>query len=172
MVPHSSFSHCGIVGNAFWSNINGDCKSVIKEEDAKLFRSLFIPCLSDRRNEGDLFVPPDPNPQYMHKLSNLLQEEERTRQQRKDHFFSKEFDMNNPSTLFPLSWMPSIDIQGGSSPKKQRELHVRPDCHARVEQMLKLATLVPMFDKSMEDGTKFRIYQTGSLEARTVQEQD
>merc|ERR1712217_114659 len=172
MAPHSSSGNCGIFGNAFWSNITTDDNSIIKDEDAKLFRNLFIPSISDRRNEGDLFVPPNPDPEYMHKLSILLQEEEKTRQQRKDHFLSKEFDVNGPSPLFPMSWIPSIDIQDGAKPQKQRELHVRPDCHVRIEQMLKLATLAPVFDKSTEDGTKFRIYQIGSLEARTVQEQE
>lgn len=45
-------------GEAFWACIDAEAKSSIKEDDKSLLRCIFNPKLSDRREEGDMFVPP------------------------------------------------------------------------------------------------------------------
>jgi len=136
-------------------------------EDVSLFRGLFNPILSDRRMDGDLFMPPDPAPEYIETLRALVAEEKAVRERQKEHFLSTAFEREAPGPLFPSSWVPPTGISNG---QVARELHPRVDYGARLEQMLK--TMTPVFSKAAEDGTKFRIYEVGSLEVRTIQEHD
>merc|ERR1711953_973937 len=62
------------VGNEFWSAL--DTNSGFEEEYQILFSAIFNPCLSDRRDEGDRFIPPSMSTSYLEKLSNLVKEEE------------------------------------------------------------------------------------------------
>merc|ERR1711920_435487 len=62
------------IGNAFWSAL--DTKAEFEEKYANLFNRIFNPCLSDRRDEGDRFIPPNMSITYLEKLSNLVKEEE------------------------------------------------------------------------------------------------
>lgn len=92
--------------------------------------------------------------------------------------------MENPGELFPTSWTSGYEIsreKKGDKPLRDIEvgslqpnmLVPRPDYKAQAtafEHMLK--TAAPIFDKSTEDGTRFRIYRSGSIEARTVQPRD
>merc|ERR1719150_1474057 len=48
-----------VVGDAFWNNLNDSTESVFKKDDRKFFKALFNPTMSDRREEGDQFIPPD-----------------------------------------------------------------------------------------------------------------
>merc|ERR1719491_2933532 len=48
---------CAPLGPSFWSSIDGD-GSGFREDDRKLLRAVFNPRVSDRRQEGDKFVPP------------------------------------------------------------------------------------------------------------------
>merc|ERR1712060_61373 len=61
------------VGDAFWSAL--DSKSGFEGELVDLFTDVFNPCLSDRRTEGDRFVPPNMSISYLEKLGNLVKEE-------------------------------------------------------------------------------------------------
>merc|ERR1712113_1220501 len=61
------------VGNAFWSAL--DTKSGFEGEHENLFKAIFNPCLSDRRDEGDRFIPPNMSSSYLEKLGNLVKEE-------------------------------------------------------------------------------------------------
>merc|ERR1711953_1131528 len=71
----SSSEICEIpIGNAFWSAL--DTKSGLEDEYKNLFKSVFNPCLSDRRDEGDRFIPPNMSVSYLEKLGNLVKEEE------------------------------------------------------------------------------------------------
>lgn len=66
--------------------------------------------------------------------------------------------------LFPWSWKTA-------SESECKGLHGRPDYMAAAhvfDHILKNVT--PVFDKCTEDGVKFRIYRSGSLEVRTTQE--
>uniref|UniRef100_A0A7S4SMQ4 Uncharacterized protein n=1 Tax=Alexandrium monilatum TaxID=311494 RepID=A0A7S4SMQ4_9DINO len=155
-------------GSAFFRSLDGSGKG-FSEEDASLFKSLFNPVLSDRRMEGDLFVPPDASPEYLERLRALLKEEQLAFEQRKEHFLSPGFVRDAPGPLFPSDWVPAHGITHGQA-QGTRKLHVRSDYGTRMERMLRTAT--PVFDKAAEDGTKFRIYEVGSLEVRTLQEHD
>jgi hypothetical protein len=122
----------------------------------------------DRREEADLFVPPDTRAEYMQKLKVLIKKEAETQHERVEAFLSESFDMERPGAVFPSSWTSPFAIVDGGALPKARELRARPDYASRSQDMLKSA--VPKFDKTAEDGMRFRVYQTGSLEMRTTQE--
>mmetsp|Transcript_123997 Transcript_123997/g.239133 ORF Transcript_123997/g.239133 Transcript_123997/m.239133 type:complete len:738 (-) Transcript_123997:146-2359(-) len=173
-----SLDACVSVGDAFWASID-DEKSVFKAEDKELLRDIFNPRLSDRRMEGDCFVPPDASHANVTSLRNLVKEEDWVRQRRQEQFFSKKFVMDDPGPLFPSSWKPSIEIARGREPAKlpaeraKGMLHARPDYKVQLRllgHILQSAT--PVFDKSTEEGLRFRIYRIGTLEVRTTQEPD
>jgi len=152
-----------VVGGAFWSSLDNN---VLK--DADMFKAVFNPALSDRRDDGDRFVPPDSSPSHLRRLKELVQAEEKLRQERKSHFFSTSFSTDNAGPLFPRSWSNSIEIARAS----ERSLYLRPDFKyeaVALDQALKSAA--PAFDKTTEDGLRFRVYRLGSLEVRTTQEQ-
>merc|ERR1712226_353310 len=44
------------IGRTFWDSLSG---STFKDDDVKLLNDLFNPCLSDRRQEGMYFIPPE-----------------------------------------------------------------------------------------------------------------
>lgn len=72
--------------------------------------------------------------------------------------------------MFPSSWTDSIKI---AKEKKANSMFHSVDFknHAVVlEQALKSAE--PAFEKSTEEGTKFRVYKFGSMEVRSTQEAD
>lgn len=155
------------VGSKFWSSI--EAGSDFTEDDKELLRSIFNPKLSDRRTEGELFVPPETSHEYVASLRSLVDQEKQTQEQRKRHFLSREFSADAPGPLFSSSWAPSVEItretKSGSSC-----LFMRPDYAAHADKFqdtLKSAT--PMFDKTSEDGVQFRIYRIGKLEVRTTQ---
>lgn len=129
-----------------------------------MLREIFNPKLSDRRSEGERFVPPDRSYAYVTDLRNLIEEEAEIKQQRKDHFCSESFVIGVAGPLFPYSWNASL---GGTQLPTDR-LHVLPGYKAQhlVENVL--AGVVPIFDKSTEDGSRYRIYHLDCLEVRTM----
>merc|ERR1719414_1191744 len=158
------------ISEAFWTNIEDDMTSMFNEEDRLLLNQVFNPALSDRRTEGDRFVPPDTSREYVQRLRALVQEEMAMQEQRMDHFFSKAFEQESAGPLFPLSWTSNMEIS--------REGKSRPQLHPRQDfaqaHMLEdaLESLAPEFDKVTEDGSRFSIYRIGSLEVRTITEPD
>merc|ERR1712037_877048 len=60
------------LGNAFWSALDTD--SGFEDEYSELFKAIFNPSLSDRRVEGDRFIPPNMSILYLEKLGNLVKE--------------------------------------------------------------------------------------------------
>jgi len=141
-------------------------------EDKSLLRRIFNPNLSDRRDEGECFTPPDTSFAYVQKLRALVKEEEAAQQKRRDHFLSKEFVASAPGPLFPLSWASSVDISMGDTADKNG-LQARPDYLSQAQVFdHALRSAVPEFDKTAEDGTRYRIYRLGSLEVRTCQVYD
>merc|ERR1712032_630830 len=147
------------IGSAFWSNIN-------KHDEERLFRDVFNPHLSDRRDEGDRFAPPDANSDYLNKLRDLVKEEALQREERKTHFFSTKFVMDEAGALFPASWSSSFKF--ACEPQKRSQ--VLPHTESKVDSILQSAD--PVFDKSTEDGMRFRIYMSDGVEVRTTQEHD
>merc|ERR1712014_346508 len=95
-----------------------------KEDDRSLLQSVFHPALSDRRKEGDLFMPPSARHAYVQKLRALVKDEQCVRSKRKEAFFSQDFKMNEPGSLFPHSWKPSFEIE--EILKTAKEVAMRP----------------------------------------------
>jgi hypothetical protein len=161
---------CSSMGSeAFFACLDGS-KQLLNDEDRALLKSIFHPALTDRRNEGDLFVPPSVRQAYVHKLRALVKEEESVRARRKETFLGKDFDLTNPGSLFPNSWTESF----GVDVKIDRQRGVVQLCPEDEKQAASLLDVMktgrPIFDKITEEGMKFRIYKKGSLEVRTTQE--
>merc|ERR1740127_110021 len=89
------------IGSAFWSSIDSVDEAAFKGEDVKLFKDIYNPELSDRRDEGDMFVPPETNLSYVQKLRSLVKEEGLVREERKQYFFSSDFNEDSVGALFP-----------------------------------------------------------------------
>jgi hypothetical protein len=168
-----SLDECFNMGAAFWTCLEDDSLQ-LDGEDRELMKQLFNPELSDRRHEGDLFAPPDASYSTVTRLRGLLKEEEKVRQRRKEHFFSKAFDMATPGNIFPASWLPSIEIgRENTLPESRRgTLVARPEYTGEAGGLLQqvLKSTVPIFDRITEEGLRFIIYQLGSLEVRTTQD--
>jgi len=158
------------VGKAFWSSLGDGSKVPLSKEDRQLFRCVFNPSLSDRRDEGDLFVPPCATAPYLRTLRKLVEEEEAVQQRRRAHFLSSKFSVEDAGPLFPSSWATSFMIEHGQAASV---LQARPDYQAKVHEFEQITlSTVPTFDRTTEDGVRYRIYRQGSLEVRTTQEHD
>merc|ERR1712232_480117 len=101
------------IGNAFWSSVCDDSKSPLKDKDKSLLMDIFNPFLSDRRDEGDKFMPPDNSFLYVNQLRNLVREEKSVQEQRKDKFLSNDFVVDNAGPLFPSSWTSGFKVARG-----------------------------------------------------------
>jgi len=163
---------CAALGEDFWLNLDSHDESVFKEDDRLLLARLLNPLMSDRRDEGAKFIPPDTNNTYLERLSNLMKEEDRVRSQRKEHFCSKQFQSADPGPLFPSCWKDYIEIdRKASGSPAEGVLHERPDYTAKAEMFDNmLHSAIPVFDKSTEEGLRFRVYRIGVLEVRTILE--
>jgi len=167
---------CMSLGLAFWEGLE-DHSSAFESEDKDFLKSIYNEKLSDRRLEGDKFVPPDASFSYVSRLRDLLKEETCVRQRRKDAFFSEAFSMTKPGEMFPSTWISSIEISRGQTAVHTSDGHT---CTAvkRCKDYEKEAALFdqvsksvsPLFDKQTEEGTRFRIYRVGNLEFRSTQE--
>jgi len=160
-------SECVAVGDAFFACIDGS-QNLLDEEDHALLKSVFNPALTDRRCEGDLFVPPSTSASYLKKLRALVKEEESLRARRKEAFLSADFAMHQPGGLFPHTWTPSIAV---SEKRPTGTVESCIECKSLAPTLTpQLKAVTPMFDNSTEEGTRFRIYRLGSIEVRTMQE--
>mmetsp|Transcript_27364 Transcript_27364/g.77027 ORF Transcript_27364/g.77027 Transcript_27364/m.77027 type:complete len:900 (+) Transcript_27364:70-2769(+) len=160
-----------VVGGAFWSKL--DEASAFGAEDSALLKDIFNPHLSDRRQEGALFMPPPTSLSHMQRLRNLVKGEQMVRQQRQDHFCSADFKRDEPGPLFPSSWTASFGIHRDVSDEKVKSsaLCARPDYMAEASVLQEvLKSSGPVFDKRTEDGMTYRVYRFGSVEVRTTQE--
>merc|ERR1719464_2372288 len=117
------------ITGAFWSSLDDNSSSVFSCDNKALLRAVFNPRLSDRRDEGDRFVPPDTSFAYIQGLRTLLQEEESVRQQRERNFCSSSFDMETPGLLYPSSWRSSVEISRQETAGKHANCvrYARPD---------------------------------------------
>jgi hypothetical protein len=164
------------LGQAFWSGLKKE-SDIFKAEDRDLLKNIFCEALSDRRLDGERFVPPDASFSYVDRLRSLVKEEENTRRRRRESFLSEDFVMSAPGSMFPYSWTPSFEVARGRTSMRlpdgraQETLHRRKDYEKEAELLEEvLKTAAPVFDKSCEDGMRFRIYRIGSLEFRSTQE--
>mmetsp|Transcript_27208 Transcript_27208/g.47191 ORF Transcript_27208/g.47191 Transcript_27208/m.47191 type:complete len:1295 (-) Transcript_27208:200-4084(-) len=161
---------CVAMGDLFWSSIESDSVSVFQEDDKELLKAVFNPTLSDRREEGEYFVPPDTSANYVQRLRSLVCEETCVREHRKDDFLSSRFSMVNPGELFPKSWVPAAEITDAKTSQSSC-LHARPDYKKHVHKLAPvLKSTAPVFNEASEDGIRYRIYHLGHLEVRTTQE--
>jgi len=161
------------VGYTFWSDIEASSHSAITESDRCLLRRVYHSCLSDRRDEAGLFKLPQTSASYVRKLQKLVDEEGLVHEQRKAVFASVDFQVDSPGSLFPSSWV--SPITGGRTSLYPVALYSRSDYHYQTEVSRFariLPSLTPFFDNLTEDGARFRIYQTGTLQVRTVTEKD
>ncbi|CAJ1386778.1 unnamed protein product [Effrenium voratum] len=157
--------------------LRGMQSKAFKAEDRSLLQSLFKEQLADRL-EGDAFVPPDPDMKYISKLRALISEEDVLRQKRKAQFCDAAFIAEQPGALFPRHWTSNFQLeQEGLSTKTVKkalrsglvQLSVDPKFQRHVAEVV-LPEMAPAFEKSVEDGSSFRIYRCGTLEVRTIQE--
>lgn len=156
---------CFPLGDAFWCALDGG-----HEPAAGLLKELFNPCLSDRRDEGAEFVPPEGARPYLESLAKLLAEERSLRQRRVEHFLSEGFQQAAAGSLFPAGWASCAELAGQQDPEVG-ELRRQPLERApKLERLLRTAE--PAFDKRTEDGLRFRIYRAGVYEVRTTQAHD
>jgi hypothetical protein len=155
-----------LLGSSFFTSIDAS-PTPLKADDLALLKNVFNPVLSDRRQDGDVFVPPDASCSYVEKLRDLVKQEESLCQMRKEHFFSTNFVMGNPGSLFPHSWTPSLAVAQGAEGRANGALQACPEYLAQAQQVLTRSA--PIFDKSTEEGLRFRIYRQGSIEVRTTQ---
>merc|ERR1712048_75904 len=153
------------MGKDFWECIDDNSNEMFEGEEKSLLTSVFDPCLCDRRGEGDSFAPPDVNSEYGHRLRNLVKEEDIVRHQRMKHFFSEKFATAEPGPLFPFTWKDAYEVH--SAPIGL----VPADPDSLVLDNI-LQSTAPAFDKVTEEGMRFRIYTSGTLEVRTTQVQE
>jgi hypothetical protein len=166
-VEWKALNDCVAVGDAFFACLDGS-KQFLNEEDQALLKSVFNPALTDRRSEGDLFIPPSTSAAYLKKLRALVKEEESLRARRKEVFLSTEFAVDQPGCLFPHSWTPSIEI---AENKSESKLELCPEYKSLATTLApKLKEAKPVFNKTTEEGTNFRIYTLGGFEVRTTQD--
>mmetsp|Transcript_23963 Transcript_23963/g.50837 ORF Transcript_23963/g.50837 Transcript_23963/m.50837 type:complete len:1164 (-) Transcript_23963:85-3576(-) len=153
------------MGKAFWSGLDAET-AIFKDEERKLLSSIFNPSLSDRREEGEGFVPPCADSAYVRGLRRLLEEESQVRQKRKEAFFSVDFGIEGISgPLFPCHWAASLETQDN---RRERMLRPEKATQAVLREVVKATT--PIFNEATEDGTRYRIYRFGALEVRSTQE--
>merc|ERR1712217_52249 len=123
----------GSVGNSFWASLDKSSESAFEDEDKKLLKAIYDPCLSDRRDEGDNFVPPDPNMKYIENLRNLVKEEDAIRQLRANQFLNEKFAATNPGPMFPSSWTSCIKVTHEKGLNQTSGLRTRPEYKAEVD---------------------------------------
>jgi len=170
----SPLENCVALGSEFWKNLDGVASTSFAGADKAFLLELFNPSLTDRRIEGDGFVPPQSNKKYLSKLSTLLRDEESVRSARIALFLSQKFVMGDPGPLFPSSWTPTSGIACGTAHTLRRQegraqrVLTQTGNRDAAEHIMRHAA--PVFDMTTEDGLRFRIYQAGTLEVRTTQQ--
>ncbi|CAE7493825.1 sft2 [Symbiodinium necroappetens] len=166
------------LGQAFLDGVRQAAASAFKPEDRHFLRNLYKDQLTDRTQEGDAFVPPDPDMKYVNKIRALVSEEEILRGKRVSLFSDAAFIPENPGPAFPRSWTSNFQVehQGMSTGLVKKalrsgmvQLALNPTFKKLITTEM-LPSTAPVFEKSSEDGACFRIYRIGSLEIRTVQE--
>eukprot|EP00439_Symbiodinium_sp_Y106_P020155 s1099_g2.t1 len=159
-----------VLGRAFLQALQQKSFAV-KPEDQSLLLNIFKVPQCDRVEEGDAFIPPDPNLEYLTKVRSLVGEEKTLRERRKQRFSDKSFAVANPGLDFPRSWTPrfQVELEGRVSQTAPTKFGLKK---LEVDEAFKrgllenvLPAAAPEFNQVTEDGIVFRIYKIGSLEA-------
>jgi len=164
------------LGRAFLESLRSGFGKDVANDNQELLKGIFNPALADRMEEGDAFVPPDPNNSYISKVRGLVSEEQALLKKRKGAFLDRSFAPGSCGPEFPRSWTSRFTMENGVSPAvmmKLRSAMVQLQVDATFQQTLLndvLPVAAPEFNKATEDGVVFRIYRIGSLEVRTIQE--
>ncbi|OLP96686.1 hypothetical protein AK812_SmicGene21056 [Symbiodinium microadriaticum] len=164
------------LGRAFLESLRSGFGKDVANDNKELLKGIFNPALADRMEEGDAFVPPDPNNSYISKVRGLVSEEQALLKKRKGAFSDRSFAPGSCGPEFPRSWTSRFTMENGVSPAvmmKLRSAMVQLQVDATFQQTLLndvLPVAAPEFNKATEDGVVFRIYRIGSLEVRTIQE--
>merc|ERR1719198_378357 len=172
------------IGSTFLEQLKtGFIRSSFDEPHIALLQKIFNPNLCDRHNEGSLFTPPDTRIEYVRRLEQLIREETDALSRRVSTFSSRDFKMETPGREFPPSWTSAYELLRGEGEGELSsgtvigslqpgQLQVRTDykSQAWVFEDFVLKNHVPVFDKTTEEGARFRIYRIGSIEVRTIQE--
>merc|ERR1712210_174100 len=78
--------------------------------------------------------------------------------------------VDEPGPLFPSSWKNYFELERSQIPH-DGVLHERPEYKAEAQMFDHvLESAIPVFDKSSEEGIRYRVYKVGSIEVRTTQE--
>ncbi|CAE7499920.1 unnamed protein product, partial [Symbiodinium pilosum] len=167
-----------LLGKAFLQSLQQKSFAGVKAEDQSLLLNVYGVPQCDRAEEGDAFIPPDPNLEYITKVRNLVGEEKTLRERRKQRFSDKTFAVTNPGLDFPRSWTPRFQVEmegrvSHTAPTKfgLKKLEVDEAFQRGLLENV-LPSAAPEFNQVTEDGIVFRIYKIGSLEVRTTQEVD
>jgi len=171
-----SLPHRTALGKAFLQSLQQKSWPGVKAADQKLLLNVFAVPQCDRIEEGDAFIPPDPNMEYVTRVRHIVGEEESMRTRRKMRFADKGFSVSNPGLEFPRSWTSGfqLELDGKvpvTAPTKFGLSKIEIDDVMRkhlLEDVLPCAA--SEFEKTAEDGGVYRIYKIGSLEVRTIQE--
>lgn len=115
-----------------------------------------------------MFTPPNCAREYLTGLRALVAVERNVQKGRVDRFLQADFTEKDVGSLFPRSWTSTIALDSDPS---LRRLHRLPaaEADAVAEEVLKSGGAPAVFDRTSEDGSRFRIYRMGSLEVRTTQ---
>ena len=60
------------LGRAFLESLRSGFGKDVANDNQELLKGIFNPALADRMEEGDAFVPPDPNNSYISKVRGLV----------------------------------------------------------------------------------------------------
>jgi len=173
-----SLPHRTALGKAFLQSLQEKSWPGVKAADEKLLLNVFAVPQCDRVEEGDAFIPPDPNMEYVTRVRHIVGEEESMRTRRRMRFADKSFSVSNPGPEFPRSWTSGfqLELDGKvpvSAPTKFGLSKIEIDDSMR-KNLLEdvLPSAASEFEKTAEDGAIYRIYKIGSVEVRTIQETD
>lgn len=156
---------------SFWDTLDAG------SPEAVLFKAVYSSRLADRRSEGNLFVQPVRKESYIKSLQALVDEEKGVQEKRRTHFLSRDFVPTAPGPLFPSAWKPTFSmhfargasVAAGGDAARGRHL-VEVECSAKTAEVP--GTQKPTFDRTTEDGVRFRVYRQGALEVRTIQQEE
>jgi len=174
---HDDEKECAALGASFFSCLDGPDK-LFEDADRAFLKKVFCPALSDRRHEGELFMPPAATFAYVQQLRDLVKGEDIVRSKRKEQFFSTDFVTEDPGFSFPRTWTPSFPIENGKVEIRGRQSKCQGTLHPRTLSKEKAAALLehvkktshPVFDRCSEEGMRWCIYRLGNIEMRTTQE--
>eukprot|EP00435_Cladocopium_sp_Y103_P016762 s2202_g4.t1 len=180
-----SLPHRTALGKAFLQSLQDKSWPGVKAADEKLLLNVFAVPQCDRVEEGDAFIPPDPNMEYVTRVRHIVGEEESMRSRRKMRFADKSFSVSNPGPEFPRSWTSGFQLElDGKVPvtaptkfglsKIEIDDFMRSCPELTGKNLLEdvLPSAASEFEKTAEDGAIYRIYKIGSVEVRTIQETD